>query len=97
MPTSKRSLSAQQAQEEGEREAGTLDPTLELSLDLWSVQLCSELQLLRSELVTQGGGDLHWWGPCPEMDAGQDPRGTETLEGEVIKGDLSPISQQGRA
>ena len=24
------------------------------------------------------------------MDAGQDPRGTETLEGEVIKGDLSP-------
>lgn len=55
MPTSKRSLSAQQAQEEGEREAGTLDPTLELSLDLWSVQLCSELQLLRSELVTQGG------------------------------------------
>ena len=29
------------------------------------------------------------------MDAGQDPRGTETLEGEVIKGDLSHISKGG--
>ena len=45
----------QQAQEEGEWEAGTVDPTLELSLGLWLVQLCSKLQLLRSELVTQGG------------------------------------------